>query len=375
MHIELVQLRSFRNHQDTVVNLDPELTLIYGPNGHGKTNLLEAIDLLSGHRSFRSAQISDLIRVPHQGQVNQQARVCAEVMRKDRRLEVELLFTTNPRQTCKASVNRNLVKRLSDLAQAVQTVVFTPADLALVQGPPTGRRQLLDNIAAALSREYRQRKRDFDTVLRHRNALLKQSRFKLDADAERTLEIWDSQLVECADVVGEKRAKVVARLNPREAYLQLAAETGVSPRHRQSTDRILSLSYRAPWRENGLAEALKQSRQEDLRRGTTTVGPQRDDIDITLDSLPAATHGSQGEQRTAVLALRLAQHHMLTKMLDDPPVILLDDVFSELDNQRAQNLISSLPQCQIVITTATGTVPPNVSVASRIELQNGAVVE
>ncbi len=396
MHIERVWLRGFRNHHDTDVKLDPKLTLIYGANGHGKTNLLEAIDLLSGHRSFRGAQISDLICV-HQPEAEpstaQKAQVLAEVERQGRKLEVELLFTaspgqmnprqTSPKQKSTAMLNRNPVKRLSDLAEALQTVVFTPADLALVQGSPSGRRQLLDNIAEALSREYRQRKRDFDKVLRHRNALLKQSRSRLDADAERTLEIWDSQLIECAEVVGEQRAKVVAQLDPREVYLQLAA-TAVSPPGSETDahgtrflagNKTLALDYLAPWRANGLGEALKQSRREDLRRGTTTVGPQRDDVAITLDSLPAATHSSQGEQRSAVLALRLAQHRMLTEALNDPPVILLDDVFSELDNQRAQNLIDSLPECQIVITSATGAVPPNITVNKRIELQHGAVVE
>ena len=423
MHIERVRLRNFRNHCDTEVRLDPQLTLVIGPNGHGKTNLLEAIDLLSGRRSFRGAQISDLITVPRLAPAelpsptvevpdltaelaspsaelpgpptelpNQPAQVLAAVTHAPseknamagRRFEVELRFAAG--ETTKAFVNKNAVTRLGDLGEVVQTVVFSPADLELVQGSPAQRRQLLDDIAGAVSSEYRRRRHDLDRVLRQRNALLKQSRHNFDADAQRTLDVWDSQLVDIAAVVGAQRAETVAQLLPfaRRYYAQLAASPPVAQPPGQPTGPPtgppatqpagLALQYRAPWRADGLAQALAQSRPEDLRRGTTTTGPHRDDVVITLNSLPAGTHCSQGEQRCTALALRLAQHQLLTEALADTPVVLLDDVFSELDTQRAQNLIGCLPPCQVVVTSATGTLPVNASVGKRIELLHGQVL-
>ncbi len=387
MHIERVGLRHFRNHLATEIELDPQITLVTGPNGHGKTNLLEAIDLLSGRRSFRGAHTADLInvggvagRVAHGavsstagiGTAGGRAAVEAVVIgggeSYERRLEVTMSFDSGA--ATKATINRNNVPRLSDLAEVLQTVVFTPGDLELVQGSPGTRRQLLDDVAGAISRDYRTARQQLDRVLRQRNALLKQSRHRFDEDAERTLAVWDSQLVQCSETLGEHRAQTIMQLQPTadQYYAKLAADAAAAP-----PAAGLALSYHAPWRADGMAAALEQSQQEDLRRGVTTVGPHRDDLVVTLNSLPAGTHCSQGEQRCLALSFRLAQHCLLTEALADAPVVLLDDVFSELDTQRAENLIHCLPQCQVVVTSATGSLPSNASVAKHIELLNGQV--
>lgn len=391
MIIERLRLQRFRNHQDTEICLDPRLTLVTGPNGHGKTNLLEAIDLLGGRRSFRGARIGDLLAlgggisgVPSGSSgfgsvgggsggvrggatggaagTTAAARVSARIRSGERTVDLVLEFLAT--EATKATLNANNIGRLAELAEVVQTVVFTPADLALVQGAPAQRRQLLDDVAGTISREYRQQRLDLDKVLRQRNMLLKQSRHRLDETAERTLEVWDTQLVECATAVGNQRAGLVTSFQPvvRDYYCQLAAAPAQ-----------IVLEYQAPWRAVGLADALVNSRREDLRRGTTTVGPQRDDVAVVVDGMAAGTHCSQGEQRSLVLALRLAQHRRLVETFADPPVVLLDDVFSELDEQRAKNLVNCLPECQIVITSATGSLPDGISVGTRVELRNGAV--
>ncbi|HCB34549.1 MAG TPA: DNA replication and repair protein RecF [Acidimicrobiaceae bacterium] len=361
MRINRLALRNFRNHAATDIAPDPALTLVTGPNGHGKTNLLEAIDLLCGRRSFRGAQPADLIGPAGRPAA---ATVRAEVERHGRVAEVALRVAAG--EPTRATVNGNAVKRLADLADTVATVVFTPADLALVQGSPSNRRDLLDELGAA-DREYRRRRVDLDRILRQRNNLLKHSRRRLDDEAACTLDVWDAQFADCAEYLGAARAELVGRLRPAvgEYYDRVAGAAAGT-----------TLEYRAPWRGSAAA-ALAAARADDLRRGVSTVGPHRDDVALGVDAMPAATHCSQGEQRSLALALRLAQHRLLSETFDDPPVVLLDDVFSELDHDRARNLVGCLPDCQTVVTSATGTLPAaaaeRMRAGTRIELRHGAV--
>lgn len=359
MIVTWLRLENFRNHASTQVAFDASRTLVVGPNGHGKTNLLEALDLLGGSRTFRGAANDVMVRVGCD-----RAFVRAEIMRRGRMhlVEMEVPAAGRPR----AQINRNPVRPLRDLADVVSVVVFCPSDLALPGGGPSVRRDLLDETLIRTDREYRAVRADFERVLRQRNNLLKQAGQRPDSTALSTLDVWDAQLVDTGEVVASRRAALCDAIAPRvrEAYVELAGHA-----------TTVELAYSAPWRHSGLAEMLASGRPDDLRRATTLVGPHRDDVEIFLDGLPVRTHASQGEQRSVALALRLAQHSYAAQVLGDAPVVLLDDVFSELDDGRARRLIECLPEAQTILTSAVGNVPIGLDFGSCVQVLHGDVCD
>ena len=247
----------------------------------------------------------------------------------------------------------------------VRVSVFSPDDLTLVKGAPGDRRRYLDDTLVALAAKYDDSRRELDRIVRQRNVLLRQTGGRLDDDAARTLDVWDAKLVEVGERFGHARATLVERAEPFvvEAYGQLApTPTGVG------------LSYDPPWRRSGLAAALAEARRDDLRRGVSTVGPHRDELTLTIGGLPARTHASQGEQRTLALALRLGAHRLVAERTGSVPVLVLDDVLSELDPARASALLGHLPGGQIVITTA-GPLPAAAAPDRVLRVEAGTVAE
>jgi DNA replication and repair protein RecF len=337
VHLRRLWLTDFRGYREADVELDAGLTAVVGPNGQGKTNLLEAIGYLATLSSFRGAPTDAMIRVGAE-----QAVVRAEAEREGRELllEAELLRTGRNR----TMLNKQPLRRARDLLGAVRVTVFSPDDLALVKGSPGDRRTYLDDLLVSLHPRYDQLRTEVDRVLRQRSALLKQSGGRLDDAAELTLDVFDAKLVEAGEALASARRNLVEALGPvlGDAYDQVARRSA----HIHAT-------YEPAWMAEGLASALASARRDDLRRGVTTVGPHRDELDLAIGELPARTHASQGEQRSLALALRLAAHHVVTDKTETTPVLLLDDVFSELDPERSDALLRSLPPGQTVLSTAT----------------------
>jgi DNA replication and repair protein RecF len=241
--------------------------------------------------------------------------------------------------------------------------VFAPDDLALVKGGPGERRRWADDALVALAVKNDALRLEIDRVLKQRNSLLKQAGGKLTPEIEMTLEVWDAKLVQHGEQLGHARATLVARLTPMvvEAYAQLAG--GPTP---------VDLVYEPLWRRTGLQAALVAARQDDLRRQTSTVGPQRDDVELFVIGMPARTHASQGEQRCLALAIRLATHRLIAERVGSSPVLVLDDVLSELDLSRATALLDHLPPGQVIITTASAL--PDAAHPDRVlHIQSGTV--
>jgi DNA replication and repair protein RecF len=353
-----LELVDFRNYANATFDFQPGTTAVIGSNGQGKTNLAEAMAYLATLDSFRGAPLDALIRVGAESAV-----VRATVLHDDgREVLVELELTRNGRN--RALVNRQRLGRSRDLLGVMRVTVFSPDDLAVVKEGPGERRRFLDDVLVSLALKYDALRLELDRIVKQRNMLLKQLGGRMTDDAASTLDVWDSKMADVGDQFGHARAVLVARLSPlvSESYEQLAGvPTGIE------------LRYEPAWRQRGLAVALAEGRGDDVRRGVSTVGPHRDDVELFIDGLPARTHASQGEQRTLALALRLAAHRLVTDRVGSAPVLVLDDVLSELDPRRCAALLQHLPPGQVVLTTA-GVLPEAAHPDAIVRIEAGMVM-
>jgi DNA replication and repair protein RecF len=360
MRVAQLWLSGFRSYEELSLELPPGLTAIVGPNGQGKTNILEAIGWLASMRSFRGAGNDALVRTDAAAAV---AR--AEVVAGDRPTMIEAEIARTGRS--RVLVNRQRLPRARDLVGHLRVTVFSPDDLALVKGAPAVRREWLDDLLVASNPRNDRLRTEFERVLRQRNALLKQAGGRLVPEVAATLDVWDHKLAAAGDALGEVRAAALVELTDEitAAYRRIAG--GVPDR------AAVQVRYDAAWRGPGLAEELERARRDDVRRGTTTVGPHRDEVLLAVDALPARTQRSQGEQRSLALALQLAAHRWVTRVTGATPVLLLDDVFSELDERRCRALLDELPAVQTLLTSAVG-VPAGTAPELVVDVLDGRAV-
>lgn len=363
MRVDRLWLNDFRSYRAAELAPAPAgLTVVVGPNGAGKTNLLEAIAWLASLSSFRGAPDDALVR-----DGAEQAVVRAEGVRDSRSVLVEAEIRRTGRN--RVLVGRQPLKRTRDLLGALRVSVFSPDDLALVKGGPSERRRWIDDTLVALHPRYDALRTDLDRVLRQRATLLKQAGGRLTPEVGFTLDVWDAKLAGIGEALAAARADLINQAAPvlQSSY---AAVAGASA--------TVAAGYTPSWRaERGsetttLADALAAARAADVRRGVSTVGPHRDDVVLTLEGRPARTHASQGEQRSLALALRLAAHHIVGESAGSPPILLLDDVFSELDPARSEALFAALPIGQAILTTATD-IPPGAQPAATVRIDDGRI--
>lgn len=358
MLVERLELVDFRNYTNATFELTAGITAVVGDNGQGKTNLVEALAYLATLESFRGAPNEALIRAGAE-----QAVIRATIRHDDGRsalIEAELSRAGRNR----VFVNRQRLQRSRDLLGVVRVSVFSPDDLAIVKAGPGQRRRFLDDVLVALATKYDALRLELDRVLRQRGTLLKQAGPRPGPEVLSTLDVWDLRLADLGERLGHARSTLVTRLTPYviESYEHLAG-----------APVPVEVVYEPRWRHTGLAEALAAARDEDLRRQASTVGPHRDEVELVINGLPARTHASQGEQRTLALALRLASHRLVMERTGSTPVLVLDDVLSELDASRGAALLSLMPPGQVVLTSA-GTVPGAEPPPAVLRLRNGVVL-
>jgi len=343
-------LTDFRCFAEAEFQPDPEgLTVLRGPNGAGKTSVLEAVGWLATQRSIRGAPRDVL---PRTG--SDRAVVRAEAASGGRAVLIEAEVPVTG--TAHTQVNRQPVRRRSELSEALNVTVFSPNDLDLVQAGPAVRREYLDDVLVARHARLDALVTDVERILRQRSAVLRQAGGRPDSAIAATLDVWDARLGESGTALAIERESLAIELTTPacRAYEKLA---GVAD--------PVTMNYRRSW-EGDLVAALRATRPDDVRRQHTSVGPHRDDLELLIGTRPTRTHASQGEQRCVALSMRLATHELRRGDLPEPPVLLLDDVFSELDAQRAAALVELLPPGQVLLTTAVD--PPPV-------VQPGRVVE
>lgn len=357
MHLRHLWLTDIRSYAEVDLELSAGLCAVLGPNGVGKTNLLESVAYLALLESFRGAPNDALVRSGAERGI-----IRGEVIDAGRDQLIECELRANGRN--RVLLNRQRLARSSELLGALRVTIFSPDDLQLVKGGPALRRSFLDRLVVSLDPRDDAPRAEFERALRQRNALLKQTKGRWDEAASLTLEVWDSKLVSAGERLAQRRIEAVRRLSPivSTAYADVAGQ-----------EHQVGLEYHAAWMQDGLAAALQAARQDELRRGVTLVGPHRDDVGISLQGLPARTHASQGEQRCVALGLRLASHRLVHDVTGAPPVLLLDDVVSELDPGRSAALLASLPAGQTLLSSAAG-LPQGIDADQILEVRPGTSV-
>lgn len=351
MWVHTLSLTDFRSHAQVDLELAQGVTTFVGLNGQGKTNLIEAIGYVASLSSHRVASDAPLVR--NGADIG---FIRCGIRSDERDILIELAIT--PGRANKARINRSPVPRTRDVLGLLRTVLFAPEDLALVKGDPGDRRRFLDDLLVQRSPRLSGTRADVDRILKQRNALLKSASVARRASGDamlRTLEVWDEQLANVGGELIHERVRLVAELGPLAAkeYAVVAGESG----------SVLGLTYVScigalpethttkEWWRDALLDELARRRTDELNRGVTLVGPHRDDLLLTLGPTPAKGYASHGESWSVALALRLSSY-MLLRQEGVDPVLILDDVFAELDSARRQRLAERASMAQQVLVTA-----------------------
>ncbi|HHW10864.1 MAG TPA: DNA replication/repair protein RecF [Firmicutes bacterium] len=353
MQIRRLVLRGFRNYRELDFSVAGQLCLLLGENAQGKTSLLEAIYCAATGRSFRASLDEELIAWNSR---EADIRCLVEKDLGEAEIEIQLSRGRNKR----IRVNGQLVRRHSDLFGHLNVVTFTPDDLQLVKGSPAGRRRFLDIELAQVSGTYRHDLLNYHHILRQRNSLLKSmAEGRENRETREALAMWDEQLVRCGSRVMWKRTEAVAKLAAIGRHFHGEITNGAEelticyrPFYEKAVPPTTSPASPAEI-ETAFRAALARLQPVEIRRGQTMVGPQRDDIDFLIDRRPVRIYGSQGQQRTAVLAGKLAEVDFMREETNEYPVLLLDDVMSELDQQRRQFFLQSVTGRVQTFITAT----------------------
>jgi DNA replication and repair protein RecF len=384
LHVSHLVLHDFRSYADVEVALGPGPTAFIGSNGQGKTNLVEAIDYLSRLTSHRVATDAPLVRAGAE-----QAVVRAAVVREGRTavLEVEI----NPGRANRARVNKAALPKTRDLVGLVRTVVFSPEDLALVKGDPAERRRFLDDLLVLRAPRLAGVRADYERILRQRNSLLKTAGHARRGGSAHesslsTLEVWNSHLARVGAEILAARLALVEELRP---YLGNAYATVARGASREATEAAYKPSSELPSDvtdrgaiTEALLAALAERRNDELDRGVSLVGPHRDDLLLSLGTggpeaagtrLPVRGYASHGESWSLALALRLASYDLLRADGDDP-ILVLDDVFAELDTDRRAQLAELVAGAeQVLVTAAVDDDVPEKLAGTRFRVGGGEV--
>lgn len=372
MHVSHLSLADFRSYARVEVPLDPGVTAFVGPNGQGKTNLVEAVGYLATLGSHRVSSDAPLVRMGAE-----RAIVRAAVVQGERQQLVELEL--NPGKANRARINRSSQVRPRDVLGIVRTVLFAPEDLALVKGDPGERRRFLDELITARSPRMAGVRSDYDRVLKQRNTLLKSAALARRHGGRQmdlsTLDVWDQHLARVGAELLAQRLDLIATLQPLadKAYEQLAPGGGpLAMEYRGSAGDAMHGASTREELYGLLTEALGAARKNEIERGVTLVGPHRDDLLLKLGQLPAKGYASHGESWSYALALRLASYDLL-RGEGNEPVLVLDDVFAELDSRRRERLAELVaPGEQVLVTAAVDDDVPGVLSGARFAVSEGA---
>jgi DNA replication and repair protein RecF len=378
VHVSHLSLTDFRSYERAEIDLEPGVSAFVGPNGQGKTNLVEAIDYVATQASHRVSTDQPLVRAGAD-----QAVIRATICRAGRQALVEL--EVNPGRANRGRLNRGGVPRARDVLGVLRAVLFSPDDLALVKGDPAERRRFLDDLLVARQPRLAGVRNDYDRVLKQRNSLLKTAGGRVSGGRSEaaldTLDVWDAHLARTGAELLSARLALVDDLRPHlEKHYQAMAEGLPKPAGGNTASAVYQASWDLPVdvRDRGeivtlLLSAIERRRPDELDRGLTLVGPHRDELALGLGDLPTRGYASHGESWSLAISLRLACLELLRADGDDP-VLILDDVFAELDDLRRARLAHAVAGTeQVLVTAAVPADLPDGLVGHRFSVSDGKV--
>ena len=332
MDVESLELQNFRNYQRISLSFDGGTNVFYGDNAQGKTNLLEAIHVCSTTRSHKSSHDHELIRFGEE-----EAHLRLFFIRNDVRHKIDMHLRKNGKKG--VAIDGLPIRKAADLFGMINIVLFSPEDMNIIKHSPKERRRFMDSELCQLDRLYLSNLYEYNRLLVQRNALLKDIPFT--PSLEPTLDVWDEQMV----------ALGVPLIRAREQFLERTGEI-VREIHRNLTGgrEEISILYEPSVLPEEFADVLRRNREKDLRYKLSSAGPHRDDFCVQIGGVDIRHFGSQGQQRSAALSLKLSEIYMIRKVTGDTPVLLLDDVLSELDSGRQRMLLSNMEKVQTFIT-------------------------
>ena len=332
MVIESVELQNYRNYGHLHIDLDKNTNIFYGDNAQGKTNLLEAVYVSGTTKSHKGSRDKEIIRFGES-----EAHIRVYVKKRDARYKIDLHLKKNKSKGI--AINGIPIKKASELFGIVNMVFFSPEDLNMIKNGPSERRRFLNLELSQLDKVYLYHLTNYNRVLNQRNVLLRESFF--NSDLKDTLPVWDEQLVNFGIPVIESRKNFIDRLNEiiYEIHYQL---TGKKEK--------IKIVYEPDVTPEWFSKQLALSQEKDFKLKTTTTGPHRDDINFLVEGVDIRKFGSQGQQRTAALSVKLAEIELVKQMIHDTPVLLLDDVLSELDSNRQTYLLQEIHDIQTLIS-------------------------
>ncbi len=357
MWIESIDLKNFRNYKTASVSFDPGINFLYGSNAQGKTNILEAIYICATSRSHKGSKDKDIIRFE-----SDESHI--RMVLNKRNISHQIDFHLKKDKAKGIAINGFPIKKASELLGFINVVFFSPEDLYIIKSGPSERRRFIDRELSQLNKIYIKNIADYNKILMNRNRLLKD--IKNNKSLISTLDVWDEQLINYGIKIIKEREKFLEKMT-----------AVVRPLHKTLTGNKeeINLIYDKNTDEEKFADKIKSSRERDIATEQTSYGPQRDDFSIMINGINARNFGSQGQQKSAAISLKMAEIQMIKLITHEKPVLLLDDVFSELDNLRQEYLISQIKDTQTILT-GTGVddmIKNNIKIDRLFEVEEGII--
>lgn len=332
MIVKSLELNHFRNYETLTIDFEEGTNILYGNNAQGKTNILESIYLSGTTKSHKGSKDKEMIQF---GQKEAHIRVFIEKQKKEFQIDMHL----RKNRTKGIAINQIPIKKASELFGILNIVFFSPEDLNIIKNGPSERRRFMDIELCQLDKIYLSDLTKYNKILNQRNKLLKDIYFR--PDLKDTLSIWDIQLVEYGKRIIKGRREFVSQLNEIVTKIHKSISGGKEE---------MILTYEPNTHEDFFEQELKRVEEKDLKLGQTTIGPHRDDMSFSIHGVDIRRFGSQGQQRTSALSLKLSEIELVKKIINDTPILLLDDVLSELDSSRQNYLLNNIFGTQTIIT-------------------------
>lgn len=332
MYIESIELQNYRNYDWLHMDFNSGTNILYGDNAQGKTNILESVYVCCTTKSHKGSKDRDMIQFERD-----ESHIKLNLKKDEIPYRIDMHLKKNRAKG--VAVNGIPIKKASELFGVVNVVFFSPEDLNLIKNGPSDRRRFIDLELCQLNKLYVHSLVSYNRILIQRNKLLKELVFR--PEYEETLDIWDMQLVQYGKEIIHFREDFILQLNKIIKHIH----------HQLSGDREqLLIKYEPQVRSSEFKDALKRNRRQDMKQKITLVGPHRDDMNFIVNGIDIRKYGSQGQQRTAALSLKLAEIEIVKKLVHDYPILLLDDVLSELDSSRQNHLLAAIKHIQTIIT-------------------------